>query len=159
VLDLHRLDLDTIATALADQGDYYERQWLVDPARGELVLWTSDTGIDGQNQIELDELDDSLVAISPLQPSVWYRDMVDFAETVSDEAARTKLLQALEGRGAFRRFKNELYQRQPDLVSAWHAFRDRRGQRRAVEWLVDDGLVDGSAAEDFLSGRPEPRPT
>lgn len=159
MLDLRRLDLDTIAEALADQGDYFEHRWLIDPASGGLMLWTSDTGLDGQYPIELDDVDDSLVAISPLPPSVWYRDMVEFAEAVSDETARERLLRALQGRGPFRRFKNELYQRWPDLISAWHVFRDTRGERRALEWLVENGLVDGNAAEDFLSGRPERRPT
>ena len=123
MLDLRRLDLDTIAEALADQGDYFEHRLAEHPASGGLMLWTSDTGLDGQYPIELDDVDDSLVAISPLPPSVWYRDMVEFAEAVSDETARERLLRALQGRGPFRRFKNELYQRWPDLISAWHVFR------------------------------------
>ncbi len=65
MLELHQFDLDVIATALSDQTDY-ERQWLVDPASGELVLWTSDTGIDGRNPVELDELDEKFMAITPL---------------------------------------------------------------------------------------------
>jgi len=158
MLELHQFDLEVIATALSDQTGY-EHQWLVDPASGEPVLWTSDTGIDGRNPIELDELDEKLVAISPLPSSVWYRDMADFADAVTDETARSALRRALDGRGAFRRFKNELYQNHPDLISAWHAFRDARGERRAVEWLVDNRLVDGNAAQDFLSGRPESGPT
>jgi len=54
VHDLDRFDLQEIATALSDQGAY-EHQWLVDPATGETVFWTSDTGIDGQNPVDLDE--------------------------------------------------------------------------------------------------------
>ena len=53
------------------------------------MLWTSDTGIDGRNPIELDELDEKLVAIGPLPSSVWYRDMADFADAVTDETARS----------------------------------------------------------------------
>ena len=33
------------------------------------------------------------------------------------------LHRALQGKGAFRRFKHELYQRHPDLISLWHGFR------------------------------------
>jgi len=36
-LDLGSLDLDEIATALADQTDF-ERRWLINPASGEVVL-------------------------------------------------------------------------------------------------------------------------
>jgi hypothetical protein len=56
VLDLDSLDLEEISTALADQTDY-EHRWLINPQTGEITIWTSDTGIDGQNPVDLDELD------------------------------------------------------------------------------------------------------
>jgi hypothetical protein len=46
VVDLSSIDLEEIATALADQTDY-EHRWLINPETGEVVFWTSDTGIDG----------------------------------------------------------------------------------------------------------------
>jgi hypothetical protein len=51
VLDLDWLDLEEIATALADQDDY-EHRWLIDPQTGEIAFWTADTGIDGQASVE-----------------------------------------------------------------------------------------------------------
>ena len=147
------IDVEEIATALADQTDY-EHRWLIDPRTGEVVFWTSDTGIDGENPVDLDELD--LILIDPLPSYVWYQDMVDFAEGISDRAASSRLSGALQGRGAFRRFKNELYQRRPELISAWHAFRDARARVRAVEWLVDEGLVEEAAAQRFNHDRAEP---
>jgi Uncharacterised protein family (UPF0158) len=154
VLDLGGIDVDDIATALADQTDY-EHRWLIDPRTGQVAFWTSDTGIDGQNPVEIDELD--LILIDPLPPSVWFQDMADFADGISDAVARRKLSQALEGRGAFRRFKNQLYEHHPDLISPWHSLRDVRAQRRAVEWLLDQGLIDDSAAHQFRSDHPDPR--
>ncbi len=56
MLDLSSLDLEDIATALADQTDY-EHRWLINPQTGEIAFWTSDTGIDGQNPVDLDEVD------------------------------------------------------------------------------------------------------
>src|SRR5262249_13303857 len=53
VLNLSRLDLEEIATALADQTDY-EHRYLINPQTGEIVFWTSDTGIDGQTPVDLD---------------------------------------------------------------------------------------------------------
>jgi hypothetical protein len=58
VLDLSSLDLDGIATALADQTDY-EHRWLINPESGEIAFWTADTGIDGQTPVDLDDLDRS----------------------------------------------------------------------------------------------------
>ena len=118
VLDLGGIDVDEIATALADQTDF-EQRWLIDPRTGQVAFWTSDTGIDGQNPVDIDELD--LIPIDPLPPSVWFRDMADFADGISDATARRKLTQALQGRGAFRRFRNQLYEHQPDLISPWHS--------------------------------------
>ena len=66
VLDLDAIDVEEIATALADQTDY-EHRWLIDPRTGEVAFWTGDTGIDGENPVELDELD--LVLIDPLRPT------------------------------------------------------------------------------------------
>jgi len=107
VLDLDSIDLDEIATALADQTDY-EHRWLINPATGEIVFWTSDTGIDGHTPVDLDDLD--LVCIDALPTHVWYQDMVDFTERIGDQQAGRRLARALDGRGAFRRFKAELHE-------------------------------------------------
>ena len=100
-------------------------------------FWTSDTGINGENPIDLDQLD--LLPIDPIPSRVWYGDMADFTQQISDAAAQQQLARALSGRGAFRRCKNGLYEEYPDLVSVWQAFRDARAQRRAVGWLPRPG--------------------
>jgi hypothetical protein len=154
MLDLDRVDLEAVANALEDQTDY-EHQWLIDPRTGEIVFWTSELGIDGQNPVDLDDLDD-LVLIDPLPSRVWYRDMADFAVLVSDERAARRLGRALEGRGAFRRFKDELYGEHPELLPAWQAFRDNRAKCRAVEWLAENSLVDDGEVSRFRTENPEP---
>jgi hypothetical protein len=153
VLDLSNVDVDEIANALSDQTDY-EHRWLIDPRTGEIAFWTADTGINGQDPVELDELD--LTPIEPLPSYVWYQDMADFAEAVSDEGAGRRLARAIDGKGAFRRFKRELYEEYPELVSVWQAFRDTRAKRRAVEWLRGEGLIDDDVAEQFLGDNPDP---
>jgi hypothetical protein len=153
MLDLRGIEIEEIATALADQTDD-DHCWLIDPRTGQVTFWTSDTGIDGENPVEIDELD--LIPIDPLPSYVWFQDMADFADGISDSAAGRRLTQALHGPGAFRRFKNQLYQHHPELISAWHALRDVRAQRRAVEWLHDQGLVDDSDAQRFATDHPDP---
>ena len=153
VLDLSRVDLEEIATALADQTDY-EHRWLIDPQTGEIAFWTADGGIDGHSPVDLDDLD--LVCIDPLPSCVWYQDMADFAEGISDEAAGRRLTRAIQGKGAFRRFKDELHEEYPHLLPAWFAFRDVRAKRRAVEWLVDNLLIDDDTGERSVTGHPDP---
>jgi hypothetical protein len=65
VLELINVDLDEVAMALADQ-EAYDHRWLIDPRTGEIAFWTSDTGIDGQNPVDLDDL--HLIWIEPLPP-------------------------------------------------------------------------------------------
>lgn len=153
VLDLSSLDLEEIAAALADQTDY-EHRWLINIETGEIVFWTSETGIDGQTAVDIDELD--LLCIDPLPSSIWYQDMAEFAAHLSDERAGRRLARALQGKGAFRRFKAELHEEFPHLLPAWYAFRDARAHRRAVEWLADNSLITDVAAARFLDEHPEP---
>ena len=153
MLDLNAIDVEELASALADQTDY-EHRWLIDPRSGEVVLWTSDTGIDGENPVDIDDLD--LILIDPIPSYVWYQDMVDFAEAISDRAAGRRLSDSLQGKGSFRRFRNELYDHHVDLISPWQALRDVRAQLRAVRWLADEGLIEISAAQRFATNHPEP---
>ena len=153
MLDLNGLDLEEIANALADQTDY-EHRYLINPETGEVVFWTSDTGVDGQTPVDLDELD--LISIDPLPSYVWYQDMADFAERVSDERVGRRLARAIQGKGAFRRFKDELHEEYPHLLPAWYAFRDTRARHRAVEWLADNSLINDDTATRFRDEHPEP---
>ena len=69
------MGVDEIAQALSDQTDY-EHQWMLDPATGELRIWTWDTDLDGQVLMDDDGLADTdLIAIDPLPPHVWYADI------------------------------------------------------------------------------------
>jgi Uncharacterised protein family (UPF0158) len=154
MLDLGAVDLDMIGTALAQQADY-EHRWLIDDRTGEIALWTSDTGIDEGGPVDLDDLDEHLVAIDPLPSHVWFQDMVDFANGITDDRSGQRLARALEGGRPFRRFKDELYLHHPDLIAVWHAFGDVREQRRAVEWLMDRGLIDRAAGQRFAAEHPD----
>jgi uncharacterized protein (UPF0332 family) len=51
--------------------------------------------------------------------------MADFVASVPDQEIRRRLERAIEGRGAFRRFEDELLDH-PDLREAWFAFADAR---------------------------------
>jgi len=129
MLDLSSLDLEEIADALADQTDY-EHRWLINPQTGEIVFWTADTGIDGQTPVDLDELD--LVCIGPLPSWVWYQDMADFAEQITDERAGRRLARAIQGKGPVRRFKDELPGDMRTGEAA--AMRSQNTKRRSLEF-------------------------
>ncbi|GAA4816965.1 UPF0158 family protein [Nocardioides caeni] len=105
--------------------------------------------------MDLEELD-HLIQIEPLPSYVRYQDMVDFAEGISDRAAGERLGGTLQGKGAFRRFQDELHRRQADRISVWRVYSDARGKVHAVRWLAEQGLIDDDAAQQFRRVNPEP---
>jgi hypothetical protein len=150
MLDLAKLDLSDLCMALEDNSP--EHSWWFDPETGEAELWSEYTG----DELGLGHPDDrGLTGIEPIGSREAYGDMEDFVERVRDPRARELLTRAIEGRGAFRRFKDTLLEF-PELREAWFAFHDARMERRALEWLAATGLVDASAADRAIADRPDP---
>ena len=75
-------------------------------------------------------------------PSQWdinkYDIMAEFAETVSDPHKNEMLSIALEGRGAFRRFKNMLCRL--DLEDKWYNFKREAHVEIAREWCEENDI-------------------
>ena len=150
MLDLSTVDLGEIAEALDDHSDY--GRWWIDAGTGEVWLWSGDEDDDAEFDPDLRP---GARSIEPLPSSVGYRDMEDFIARVPDRRAADLLERAIAGRGAFRRFKDTLFEF-PDLRQAWFALREVRMQRRAIEFLVDEGLVDPARAEAALVDLEDP---
>ena len=68
-----------------------------------------------------------------------YRDMQEYIGSLEDEHLRELLETAIQGSGAFRRFKDVLY-RYPEAEDKWFKFRDAREQRRILDWLAEEDL-------------------
>jgi hypothetical protein len=153
MLDPEQVDLADLTLALEDHSE--DHSWWLDPDTGQ---------VDPRFGPALgDDLDDEadpgrLIRITPFAPSVGYGDMEDFIAQVRDPRVRYALEQAIAGRGAFRRFKDALLDF-PELRRAWFAFHDARGERRAIEWLSEHGLVAPADAERAMARRPDPGQT
>jgi hypothetical protein len=147
VLALEQVDLADLALALEDHSD--EHTWWFDPATGALEpRFAGDPGARPDTGA-------GLIRVDPLASVVGYRDMEDFAARVREPRTRDLLERAIAGRGAFRRFKDALLEH-PDLRQAWFSFHDARGERRAVEWLVERELVDPAEGERAIESNVEP---
>jgi hypothetical protein len=68
-----------------------------------------------------------------------YRAMQDFIETVGDARLRGRLWQAIEGRGAFRRFRDVLADH-PREQERWYAWQADHHRRLVLAWLADEGI-------------------
>lgn len=149
MLDLDALDLDELAMALEDSTP--DHSWWLDPETGALEVWATDLAEEDREPPEASRL----VFLEPIGSDEGYADMEEFAASVGDQRARELLLQALAGRGAFRRFKDTLLQF-PELRESWFAFHDARMKRRAIEWLGARGLLSTEVAEGAVAALPSP---
>ncbi|MGA2925930.1 MAG: UPF0158 family protein [Solirubrobacteraceae bacterium] len=145
------LDLDAclsdICIALEDHSDMHA-SWF-DPATGEVEL--VDRFLDSEDDPE----ERGLLYVHPLDSGEAYEDLEEFVEQVADPRARDLLDRAISGRGAFRRFKDTLFEF-PDLREAWFRFHDARMEHRAIEWLRDEELIDDEQKQRALGARPIP---
>jgi hypothetical protein len=68
-----------------------------------------------------------------------YADMELFIETVTNPALQERLWSAINGRGAFRRFKDALIG-YPEERERWFAFKADRVRARVLEWLAEESI-------------------
>lgn len=137
--------LDTAPVDLADLAEHLEGnqengQGMVDLRTG--IVWPPGI-MDYDPPPELDEDsagydDDRWLGFFP-ESGQGYRDMLDFTGHVSQEQLRQRLLDALDGRGAFRRFRNVLHNGQDDVLNNWRIFSQERALGRARAWLAHRG--------------------
>lgn len=76
--------------------------------------------------------------VAPEGSDEGYRDMQAFIVGFVDRDRADRLLIAIDGRGAFRRFKQALA-RWPEEEHRWYRFSDERRRGRARAWLADAG--------------------
>lgn len=144
MLDPDDVDLAELGAARDDRTP--GSTWWIDPATGHIRLVADH---DGEPT--------GWRRIPPTEPGAGYGDMRDFVEAVQHRRAAELLDQAIDGRGAFRRFKNALFEF-PEVRDEWYRFRDARARRGAVDWLLEAGLVEADAAARVRARHPDPSP-
>ncbi len=132
----HRLRIDIPELIAAFEMNSYEVQNYLDRETGKIILVVDET-LGGEEPPDLD--DDRHILVPTVDSHEAYRDMEDFTETVTDPTLQRLLLVALDGAGAFRRFKNVLSDF-PDERERWFAYKDQQMRRRVVAWLASEGL-------------------
>jgi uncharacterized protein UPF0158 len=140
MLDPKSLDLDELCVALEDHSP--EMTWWIHTGDGRVRLGDPD---DEEGWLE----------IGTVGSHEGYRDMAEFVAGVRHRRAAELLERAISGRGAFRRFKDTLFEF-PELREQWFRFRDARSRRRALRWLADEELVDEAVAAEWIARYPDP---
>src|SRR6266566_8474060 len=134
-----RVDPQELRFAMEDAS--YEHRYFLDTETGDVIL-ASEMFDDEETQQQLTEIDEAepgrYLQVLRADSREGYDDMQDFISTVSDEHLQELLNVAIQGRGAFRRFRDVLA-RNPAEQQRWFDFQEARLDARAREWLAEEG--------------------
>ena len=132
------IDVDMLEAAMED-ADLAHRYFL-NLVTGEVVFFSDYLGLSDEDERLSEEIDGSndYVAIERIPSHEAYQWMVDFVDEMvapADEPAAEKLSIALNGKGAFRRFKDTLHRLDDRWLQAWYQWRSKRLEAALAEWL------------------------
>jgi len=134
-----KICLDELCSAMEDSS--YEHSYYLDLKTGEIVLvsdWMDEEEVERLRD-RIEDSPDRYRQIPKVESYEAYRDMEDFIATVEDEHLAELLEVAINGRGAFRRFKDVLLS-YPEERERWFRFKEERTEQRALEWLDEIGV-------------------
>lgn len=77
--------------------------------------------------------DDSIIALPSRYDLNVYNDMIAFIDIIEDKEIQNKLYKSVNGKGAFRRFENDITYY--DLREQWFDFKDNRLKEKVIDWL------------------------
>ena len=131
------VDLEELGSHLDGHSGPYEQGVRLRLATGELWPDTDDLeALTGEPEPHDWQDPDAWLTVEPQGSRDGYRDMQAFVSTVADDSLAGRLHRALQGRGAFARFRDAL----PDAErSRWRVFSDERVRGRARAWLAHHG--------------------
>jgi uncharacterized protein len=107
----------------------------------ELPEWMEDE-VELSLEILLDE-EDRYVRVPERSNAAAFESMAKFIGTVEDPVLAEELTAALNGKGAFRRFKNVLVSH-PKERKRWHGFNAKEMKKEIIAWLQSIGIEAAS---------------
>jgi len=78
-------------------------------------------------------------SIDAVPSRIQYQWLDEFIKTIDDDKVRGRMEAAINGKGAFRRFKDILLSL-PDERRRWFEFRDVMMRQRIIEWVHEQGI-------------------
>ncbi len=140
-LRLDAIDVPMLAEALNDSS--WEHSHHLDPATGEQFFGAMGEVLDAEGESVDPEERGWIEVENPDSSRDGYRDMEHFVASLADRRLADRLERALEGKGAFRRFRDTLYREAEETTSrAWSSYSDARAHLRALDWIEREKLVE-----------------
>ena len=87
---------------------------------------------------ELDELFEKSILLPTRYEINEYQIMVDFIDTINDLEIRNNLYRLIQGKGAFRRFKD--YCIEVNIIQDWYNYREEKYKEIAINWCKENDL-------------------
>jgi hypothetical protein len=136
------VDLDMLSTEMEGDSSLSTGGY-VDLRTGEVYDENAtDPDLVGEDAaIDVEEEPDRWIRFDHTGSRDGWRDMADFAARQRDVDLRERLQRAIEGQGAFRRFRDLV--QDEDLAEQWHVFSADRRVGRAREFLAAEGIRVG----------------
>ena len=107
------------------------------PKKDEIFL--SNIGeYENLNEDELDELFEKSIILPTQYEINEYQIMVDFIDTINDLEIRNNLHRLIQGKGAFRRFKD--YCIEVNIIQDWYNYREEKYKEIAINWCKENDL-------------------
>ena len=128
-------DLVELINAFAD--GRLENEYYLSLRTGQILL-LNDQSSDTE-RYEIYRSEDDCVLLPKKRSRDGYQDLLDFIEAVGDNSLREKLAVAVQGQGAFRRFKDVLLA-YPEDRRKWFTFSSERDENRIREWLGENQI-------------------
>ena len=134
------IDIEELCAAMEDSS--YEHEYYLNLDSGEVLFLPEymDDEASGELKEQIEEEFDRYERIPSAESHEGYRDMVDFIVGLENEHLSELLGVAINGKEAFRRFKDVLLD-YPEEEDRWFRFKDDRMEARALEWLDDIGVT------------------
>jgi hypothetical protein len=138
------IDMDMLEAAMEDS-DLTNRYFL-NLVTGKVVFFSEYVSLSNEDEQLLEEIDGSedYVAVERIPSHEAYQWMVDFVDEMvapTDEHTAGKLSIALNGKGAFRRFKDTLHGVDDQWLQAWYQWRDKQLKAAVDEWLKINSVL------------------
>ncbi len=111
----------------------------LDLETGEILVFDGFTADDQEQRAMVAASRDRYLLIDPASSREQYRWMEQFVASIDDEDLQERLVIAIDGKGAFRRFKDVLLH-YPEQRERWFSYRSNRLHAYINDWLAEKGI-------------------
>lgn len=133
--------LNEIEMAFNDNS--FMAEWYIDLKENDVVFIPDDIIEELEAVKELIEEDvdqERFIPVPHRTSREGYAQMQRFIHDLNNSHKQDVLYTAIDGRGAFRRFKDALYR--VDLHEEWYEFSNRENRKEVLDWLLVEGFID-----------------